>query len=80
MNIHIFPDTPSADERRIIHHAYNIHQRQIQGAQAPFLAKSILFSTLYTMSERIFFKLNLDFIVAEIRGVFGSMGGVCVCV
>jgi len=24
--------------------------------------------------------LNLDFIVAEIRGVFGSVGGVCVCV
>jgi len=26
------------------------------------------------MSEKIFLKLNLDFIVAEIRGVFGSMG------
>jgi len=45
-----------------------------------FLAKSILFFTLYTMSEKIFLKLNLDFIVAEIRGVFGSVGGVCVCV
>jgi len=32
------------------------------------------------MSEKIFLKLNLDFIVAEIRGVFGSVGGVCVCV
>jgi len=35
---------------------------------------------LYTMSEKIFLKLNLDFIVAEIRGVFGSERGVCVCV
>jgi len=26
------------------------------------------------MSEKIFLKLNLDFIVAEIRGVFGSVG------
>jgi len=26
------------------------------------------------MSEEIFLKLNLDFIVAEIRGVFGSVG------
>jgi len=32
------------------------------------------------MSEKIFLKLNLDFIVAEIRGVFGSVKGVCVCV
>jgi len=30
------------------------------------------------MSEKIFLKLNFDFIVAEIRGVFGSVGGVCV--
>jgi len=44
------------------------------------MAKSILFFTLYTMSEKIFLKLNLDFIVAEIRGVFGRVGGVCVCV
>jgi len=35
------------------------------------------FFTLYTMSKNIF-KLNLDFIVAEIR-VFGSVG-VYVCV
>jgi len=28
------------------------------------------------MSEKIFLKLNLDFIVAEIRGVFGSVWGV----
>jgi len=26
------------------------------------------------MSEKIFLKLNLDFIVAGIRGVFGSVG------
>jgi len=51
------------------------------GGRAPlFLAKSILFSTLYTMSEKIFLKLNLVFIVAEIRGVFGSVGVyACVC-
>jgi len=45
-----------------------------------FLAKSNLFFTLYTMSEKIFLKVNFEFIVAEIRGVFGSVGGVCVCV
>jgi len=45
-----------------------------------FLSKSILFSTLYTMSEKIRLKINLDFIVAEIRGVFGSVGVyACVC-
>jgi len=35
------------------------------------------------MSEKIYLKLNFDFIVAEIRGVFGSVGVyafVCVCV
>jgi len=34
------------------------------------------------MSEKIFLKLNFDFIVAEIRGVFGSVGVyiLCVCV
>jgi len=31
------------------------------------------------MSEKIFLKLNLDFIEAEIREVFGSEWGVCVC-
>jgi len=45
-----------------------------RGARPLFLAKSILFFTLYTMSEKIFLKLNFDFIVAEIRGVFGSVG------
>jgi len=45
-----------------------------------FSAKSILFFTLYTMSEKIFLKLNFDFIVAEIR-VFRSVGVyACVCV
>jgi len=37
------------------------------------------FFTLYTVSEKIFLKLNFDFIVAEIREVFGSVGLVCVC-
>jgi len=34
------------------------------------------------MTEKICLKLNLDFIVAEIRGVFGSVGvyaTMCVC-
>jgi len=36
---------------------------------------------LYTMPEQIFLKLKFDFIVAEIRGVFGSVGVyACVCV
>jgi len=41
---------------------------------------SFIFYIVYTMSGKIFLKLNLDFIVAEIRGVFGSMGMyACVC-
>jgi len=43
----------------------------------------IIFVTLYTMSEKIFLKLDFDFTVGEIRGVFGSVGVyacVCVCV
>jgi len=32
------------------------------------------------MSKKICLKLNLDFIVAEIRGVFESVKVVCVCV
>jgi len=64
----------------------NAHNRGgSRGALEPgppplFLVKSILFFTLYTMSENIFLKLNLDFIVAEIRGDFGSVGVyACVC-
>jgi len=32
------------------------------------------FFTLYTMSKEIFLKLNFDFIVTEIREIFGSVG------
>jgi len=32
------------------------------------------------MSDKIFLKLNFDFIVAEIQGVLGSVWGVCVSV
>jgi len=51
------------------------------GGPAPYFWQSQFnFFTLYTMSENIFLKLNLDFIVAEIRGVFGSVGVyACVC-
>jgi len=46
----------------------------------PYFWQSILFFTLYRMSEKIFLELNLDFIVADIRGVFGSVGVyACVC-
>jgi len=31
------------------------------------------------MSEKIFLKLDFDFIVAEIRGIFGSVGCMRVC-
>jgi len=32
------------------------------------------------MSEKIFLKMNVDFIVAEIRGVFGNVGVyACLC-
>jgi len=50
-----------------------------QGARAPyFWQRQFYFFTLYTMSEKIFLKLNFDFIVAKIR--FWKFGGVCVCV
>jgi len=45
-----------------------------------FWQSQFYFFTLYTMSEKIFLKLKFDFIVAEIRGVSGSVGGVRVCV
>jgi len=32
------------------------------------------------MYEKNTFEIELDFIVPKIRGVFGSVGGVCVCV
>jgi len=47
-------------------------QGRIQGA--PIFGKANFILTLYTISEKIFLKLNFDFIVAEIRGVFGSVG------
>jgi len=55
--------------------------RGAQGARAPYFWQSQFnFFTLYTMSEKIYLKLNLDFIVAEIRGVFGGVGVyACVC-
>jgi len=49
--------------------------------QTPPLAAygaSILASSALDL-QKIFLKLNLDFILAEIRGVFGSVGDVCVC-
>jgi len=54
-------------------------QGQIQGAGPLFLAKSNYFFTLYTMSEKIFLKLNFYFIVTEIRE-FLEVWGVCVFV
>jgi len=55
--------------------------RGAEGSGPPIFGKvNFIFFTLYTMSEKIFLKLNLDFIVAEIRGVFGSVGVyACVC-
>jgi len=50
------------------------------GGPAPYFWQSQFF-TLYTMSEKIYLKLNFDFTVAEIRGIFGSVGVyMCVCV
>jgi len=51
------------------------------GSPGPlFLAKlALLFYIVYNV-WKIFLTLNVDFIVAEIRGVLGSVGGVCVCV
>jgi len=52
-----------------------------RGARAPYIWQSQFnFFTLYKCLKKIFLKLNFDFIVAEIRGVFGSVGAVCVCV
>jgi len=63
------------------------HQKQYllarggsRGAHRLFLAKSILFATFYTMSEKIFLKLNLDFIVAEIQSFWKCGGCMRVCV
>jgi len=52
------------------------------GARPPiYLAKSIWFFYIVYNVWKIFLKLNLDFIVAEIRGVFGSVRVyACVCV
>jgi len=42
-----------------------------EGGRPPYFWQSrFYFFTLYTMSEKIFLKLNFDFIVAEIRVVF----------
>jgi len=50
------------------------------GARPLIFGKVNFIFTLYAMSEKIFLKLNFDFIVAEIRGVFGSVGVyACVC-
>jgi len=50
------------------------------GGPPPIFGKLSFIFTLYTMFGKIFLKLNLDFIVAEIRGVFGSVGVyACVC-
>jgi len=55
--------------------------RGAQEARPRFGESQFNFFTLYTMSEQIFLKLNLAFIVAAIRGVFGSVGVyACVCV
>jgi len=68
-----------------LHNSLSMSQGRIQGgrgARAPpiFGKVNFIFFTLYTVSEKIFLKLNFDFIVAEIRGVFGSVGLVCACV
>jgi len=51
-------------------------------ARAPSIFGKVTLIFLHCIQclKKIFLKLNLDFIVAEIRGVFGSVGGVCVCV
>jgi len=51
------------------------------GVRPPIFGK-VDFFTLYTMSEKIFLKLNFDFIVARIRGVLLEVWEVyaCVCV
>jgi len=57
------------------------HQRRIRGGRAPYFWQSqFYFLHCIQCLKKIFLKLNFDFIVAEIRGVFGSEGGVCVCV
>jgi len=47
---------------------YASHQGRIQGGRPPYFWQcQFYFFTLYTMSEKMFLNLNLDFIVAEIR-------------
>jgi len=49
------------------------------GPGRPIFGKvNLIFYIVYDVWKKL--KLNLDFIVAEIRGVFGSVGSVCVCV
>jgi len=75
----------SSDCRIVLSFYIDIYRGGYRGGAPPlFLAKSILlFYIVYTMSEKIFLKLSFDFIVADIRGVFASVGVyacVCVCV
>jgi len=53
-----------------------------RGDKAPYFWQSqFYFLHCIQCLENIFLKLNLDFIVAEIRGVFGSVGvNACVCI
>jgi len=50
------------------------------GADPLFWQNQFYFLHCIQCLKKICLKLNLDFIVAEIRGVFGSVWGVCVCV
>jgi len=62
------PETHDRQQWTAVLYAYRLHQGRIQGDPVPlFLAKSILFFTLYTMSEKNIFEIEFDFIVAEIR-------------
>jgi len=51
-----------------------------RGAHPLFLAKSILFFTLYTMSEKHIFEIEFGFYGGRNPRNFWKCGGVCVCV
>jgi len=67
---------PNSSHRKENDNPSNTMQGRIQGGPGPlFLAKSILFFYIVYNVRKKILKLNFDFIVAEIRGVFLEVWG-----
>jgi len=62
-------------------HTNTVYQGRIQGGGPPYFSQSQFYFLHCIQCLKIFLKLNFDFIVAEIQGIFGSVGVyACVCV